>query len=271
MSLNLINIIFNSKIFRIIVIFIFLISFLIILASSVINIYEKRSRISSFFKHKTQQDYSVDYIISKQKKLAKDIITNGGYILLFRHAEREKWIDVKKYDSIEVLNNLNAENEYFSKAVCLNDRGLVQARAIGEIIKKIKIPYHVVVSSPSCRARQTAELAFGGYDYIRNIFMHYGPFNDDKKIFIQNVKKEILKIEVKENSNAIISAHNGVIKSTEIFDKIETNMDFSEIGGKFMEEGGFIVMKNENGKLVFVNLFYRFHNFYETLFDRPED
>ena len=101
--------------------------------------------------------------------------------------------------------------------------------------------------------------------------MHYGPFSEDKKEFVQGVKKEILKIEVKENSNAIISAHNGVIKSADIFDKIETNMDFSEISGKFMEEGGFIVMKNENGKLVFVNVFFRFHNFYENLFERPKD
>ena len=54
-----------------------------------------------------------------KKELANDIISKGGYILLFRHAEREKWIDVKKYDSIEVLNNLKAENEYFSKLYVL--------------------------------------------------------------------------------------------------------------------------------------------------------
>ena len=64
--------------------------------------------------------------------------------------------------TVSVITDLDAENEYFSKAVCLNDRGLVQGRAIGEIIKKVNIPYHVVVSSPSCRARQTAKLAFGG-------------------------------------------------------------------------------------------------------------
>ena len=60
--------------------------------------------------------------------------------------KEKKWIDVKKYDSIEVLNNLKAENEYFSKAVCLNDRGLIQARAMGEIIDNINLPYHIVVS-----------------------------------------------------------------------------------------------------------------------------
>ena len=57
---------------------------------------------------------------------------------------------------------------------------MIQGKAIGEIIKKIDLPYHVVFSSPSCRARQTAELAFGGYDEIRNIFMHYGVYYEDK-------------------------------------------------------------------------------------------
>ena len=271
MILRFVNIIRNSKLVRIIIILSFLLSFFLIFVSSVMYVYEKRSLIKSFFIHKTQQAYDVGTIRSNQKKLASDIVTKGGYILFFRHAEREKWIDVKKYDSIEVLNNLDAENEYFSKAVCLSDRGLVQGRAIGEIIKKIDIPYHVVVSSPSCRARQTAELAFGGYDYVRNIFMHYGPFSEDKKQFIQNVKKEILKIEVQENSNAIVSAHNGVVSSADIFDIIEPNKNFGNIGGNFMNEGGFIVMKNENGKLVFVNVFNTFHEFYHNLVERPKD
>ena len=170
-----------------------------------------------------------------------------------------------------MLNNLKAENEYFSKAVCLSERGLVQARAIGEILKKIQIPYHVVASSPSCRARQTAELAFGGYDYVKNIFMHYGPYRDDEIEFTKEVKKEILKIKVKQNSNAIISAHNGVIRTTDIFDRIDKKIDFSQIDKKFMEEGGFIVMKNINGKLVFIDLFYSFHRFYQTLFERPKN
>ena len=143
---------------------------------------------------------------------------------------------------------------------------------MGEIIKKIKLPYHIVVSSPSCRARQTAELAFGGYDSIKNIFMHYGVYYEDKNEMAKKVKEEILKIQPKENSNIIISAHNGVVRTTNIFDRIDNkNYDFSNIEGKFMNEGGFIVMKNVNGKLFFVDVFYTFHKFYRNLYERPSD
>mgnify|MGYP001164076269 CR=1 FL=1 len=247
--------------------FILIFGFFVILFSSIVNIYEKRNKITGLLKAKVKPG---KIYAQEQHKLAKDII-NGGYILLFRHAEREKWIDVKKYDSIEILDNLNAEDEYFSKAVCLSDRGLIQARAMGEIIEKIKLPFHTVITSPSCRARQTAELAFGGYDDIKNIFMHYGPYFEDADEFIKNVKKEILKIEVKKDSNAIISAHNGVIRSTKIFDQIDKEIDFSQIAKKFMEEGGFIVMKKNDGKLIFVDLFFTFHDFQLNFHKRPSN
>ena len=38
-----------------------------------------------------------------------------------------------------------------------------------------------------------------------------------------------------------------------------------------MEEGGFIVMRNDGGKLVFVDKFYSFHDFYMVLFKRPKN
>lgn len=261
------NRLLRYKSFQIIIIILFILGFFLILFSSLIDIYQKRDLIFEFFKTNPQKTK-----VEKEKySLAKDIVLNGGYILFFRHAEREKWIDVAKYDSIEVLNNLKAEDEYFAKAVCLSDRGLIQAKAIGELIEKIKLPYHVVVSSPSCRARQTAELSFGGYDDIKNIFLHYGPYYEDKKTMAKKVKKEILKIKLKENSNIIISAHNGVVRTTDIFDKIEGNVDFSQIDKGFMNEGGFIVMKNDNGKLIFVDMFYTFHKFYQNFSIRPED
>ena len=78
------------------------------------------------------------------------------------------------------------------------------------------------------------------------------------------------KFETKQNSNVIISAHNGVIRSTKIFDEIEKEIDFSQIAKKFMEEGGFIVMKKKENKLVFVDLFYTFHDFQLNFQKRPK-
>ena len=74
-----------------------------------------------------------------------------------------------------------------------------------------------------------------------------------------------------KNSNIIISAHNGVIRSTDIFDEIRTQRDFSLIAKKFMEEGGFIVMKNENNRLIFIDVFFTFHDFQLNFQKRPID
>lgn len=245
------------------------IGFCIILFSSLAYIFEKRDLILNIIKNTSTVKNHAE--IKKNKhELAKDIL-NGGYILLFRHAEREKWLDVQKYDSIELLDNLKGEKEYFSKAVCLNSRGLVQAKAMGSIIEKIDLPYHIVVTSPSCRARQTANLAFDGYDYVKNVFLYYGPFHEDKKELWQSVKNEIIKIKIKKDSNIIISAHNGVITSMDMFDRIDSESDYSNNIGKVMKEGGFIVMKNENNKLIFIDVFETFHKFQRNLILRPKN
>ena len=82
--------------------------------ASVIYLYEKRHKIANKLEGKSE--YSID----KKKFLLSQKILSGGYVLLFRHAEREKWIDVQMYDSIEVNKNLLAENTYFKNAVCLS-------------------------------------------------------------------------------------------------------------------------------------------------------
>ena len=198
-------------------------------------------------------------------KVAKKIL-NGGYILYFRHAEREKWLDVTFYDAYELEKNLMAEETHFKDAVCLSTRGKIQARTMGEFVKLLKIPIQKVISSPSCRARQTAQLAFGGYDEIKNIFLHFGPFNETIEEYVKNVKKEILKINVKEGSNVIISAHGAVIYN-ETFDEILNDIsDFYTIS-----EGGFYVISKKNNKLALVHKYDNFQHFVRHLMQRPED
>ena len=66
----------------------------------------------------------------------------------FRHAERDKWIDVQKYDALEshVHNNgpnntRFAEEDYFANAVCLNSRGKIQAKSYWRTYQKSKTSY----------------------------------------------------------------------------------------------------------------------------------
>ena len=111
--------------------------------SSILNIYEKREKIFEKIRTelKPEDQFAKNYpsltIKEDVKKLAKEIL-NGGYILFFRHAERDKWTDVQMYDAIELNKNLKGEDSYFSNAVCLSSKGLVQARMMGKIIKDFK-------------------------------------------------------------------------------------------------------------------------------------
>ena len=100
-------------------------------------------------------------------KLAK-----GSYILHIRHAQREKWIDVTAFDALELAFDIKAEDSSFNKAVCLTNQGDEEAKLIGEIFKLGNINISEVISSPSCRARETAMLAFGTIDRISNSLLH---------------------------------------------------------------------------------------------------
>ena len=134
---------------------------------------------------------------------------------------------------------------------------------MGEYIKLFDMPIQKIITSPSCRARQTAEYVFGGFDEVNNLFLHYGIYYEKKSEYSKLIKKELLKINVKKDSNVIITAHGGVIEKS-IFDEIQNNeKDFA------LNEGGFFVIKKKNNKLILVHKFQNFGHFKRLLVKRP--
>jgi phosphohistidine phosphatase SixA len=240
----------------------------IILFSSLVSLYKDRNKINFWIINKNPfSDYDNKKYLNKEDIFWSKKIMEGGYILHFRHAERDKWIDVQIYDSLEsdVHNNGKngtrfAENDYFSKAVCLNDRGLVQARAIGEHLSNIKFPIGFVISSPSCRSRQTANLSFGGYDELNRILVHAGPYNENKKKRISKLKKLYMNLPIHSGTNTIVSAHNNVVHS-DMFENMN-NKDIS------LEEGGFYIISKKNGKLYLEHEFHYFKKFIKNFYER---
>ena len=167
------------------------------------------------------------------------------------------------YDALETKhqdeNSKNfcfAENEYFEDAVCLNKRGKIQAKAMVEVIKYSKLPVGYIVSSPSCRERQTAALVFGGFDQLEKSFVHLGPYSEvgDRSGYLD---KFILNLPRYKDKNVIISSHNGVIGSN-LFK-----------GDRPLEEGGFYILSiNNKNKLVFEHEFHNFNFFSKQFFIR---
>ena len=89
---------------------IILLFFMIIFFASLLYLYEKKNEIKfkvfNFLNIPYGQETDYAYVSKEDEYWAKEIM-NGGYILHFRHAERDKWIDVAMYDALEsdVHNN----------------------------------------------------------------------------------------------------------------------------------------------------------------------
>lgn len=112
----------------------------------------------------SQEEQEIDSVEDGRYWAQQVSSRNGAFILYFRHAEREKWPLVAVYDYFEVSESVEGSEQSFAAAVCLSERGKEDARIIGRVFDTADIPVTRVLSSPSCRARETAELAFGRID-----------------------------------------------------------------------------------------------------------
>tara|TARA_B100000212_G_C27358985_1_gene527265 strand:+ start:483 stop:1280 length:798 start_codon:yes stop_codon:yes gene_type:complete len=233
--------------------------------NSAFELYENKSDVKKLFL-KQVNDYEKIGGSKADKYWAKKLL-EGGYILHFRHAERDKWIDVQMYDALEsdVHNNGKnqsrlAENDYFKDAVCLNSRGMVQAQLMGEQLKNINFPIGYVISSPSCRSRQTADIAFGGYDSLDRDLVHDGPYKELAATRNTKLLNLYLNLPMDETKNTIVSAHNSVIREGMLSNPKGKNLK--------LEEGGFFVLSKDNDKLYLEHRFYGFNSFIRQFHER---
>lgn len=80
---------------------------------------------------------------------ALKLMRRGGYTMIWRHAETD-WLTQDAPGSPERAHQRN-----------LTERGVTDAKAIGQMFKHVNIPVGEVVASPMWRTRETAEHAFG--------------------------------------------------------------------------------------------------------------
>ena len=78
-------------------------------------------------------------------------LRGGGYVIYFRHAETDP---VPDDANPVVLSDCSTQRN-------LSNAGKIQAQEIGQAIARLEIPVGSVLSSPFCRALDTARIAFG--------------------------------------------------------------------------------------------------------------
>ena len=153
-----------------------------------------------------------DKAADKEQEIARWIenLKKGGYILYFRHANRDKWPEVEAFDLYEFASHTNdASVTSFKQAVCLSEQGIEEAKLIGKVFQMAKIPTGIVVSGPSCRTKQTAIYAFGKYDFVDNS-IRFSRTAAEKRSQVSGdtLMKLLLNVEIRPGTNTIISGHS---------------------------------------------------------------
>ncbi|CAH8770760.1 histidine phosphatase family protein [Paenibacillus dendritiformis] len=133
-----------------------------------------------------------------------EALRNGGYILYMRHGEATMGQDFPHviFDDCGTQRNLSEE-------------GKRQAREIGQMINKLNIPIQYPVwTSPYCRARDTARIAFGSQNVkviplladIVKVSTQDVPV-EEKQNIVANISR-VLEIAPARGSNQIIIGHS---------------------------------------------------------------
>jgi phosphohistidine phosphatase SixA len=124
-------------------------------------------------------------------------LRGGGFVLYMRHG----YTDNTKPD----LPNLDLND--CSTQRTLSQEGRDLAATVGKNIRKAKIPYIEVFSSPLCRAKESAKLAFGDSVKIDHNLMYTSNLTTEEKKPILVSTRRLISQPVPKGENRIVVAH----------------------------------------------------------------
>lgn len=194
-------------------------------------------------------------------------IAEGGYILHFRHAQREKWNDVTAFDAIELIKGYKPEEVPFPRATCLTEQGRQEAQLIKDVFEASNVKTDQVVSSPSCRSQMTAKIAFGSDYTISNSLLHRTAIADRQHdAFAKELRTVVLGMKPAAGKNAVLSGHGGTLRfdGAKVVDKNETGEGLDD-----RDETGFVVLENVGGKIIARYKFPSLHIFAHAAIELP--
>jgi hypothetical protein len=147
-------------------------------------------------------------------------LLEGGYVLYLRHTSTDFSQNDSRMTSFE--DCANQRN--------LTERGRDEARAIGEHVKRLKIPIGEVLASPFCRTMETARLAFGKATATGDV--RGGPASDEGGRYA--ALRKLLSTQIPMGQNLVISSHG--------------NPFHAVAGPPYLAEGEMAVVKPEGDR-----------------------
>jgi hypothetical protein len=228
---------------------------------------EEKNAAYDFIRGRMVERANFERRASANEMWAKRLV-QGGYVLHFRHAQREKWNDVTAFDAYELSQKIDASKASFYKAVCLTPQGEEEAKLVGELFKMTGVKTGSVISSPSCRAKQTSMLAFGRIDGIENSLMHRTALIlSQHESSAKRLRKVIEGLNPPKGQNIALIGH---INTLSYDGPLVIDVDHTD-GIDDRDETGFVVIEKKDGKLIAQHRFRSIYEFAHAIVKLPVD
>jgi phosphohistidine phosphatase SixA len=125
-------------------------------------------------------------------------LRGGGYVLYMRHGST----DTTRPDRVPSvdLNDCSTQRP-------LTEEGRQVSAEVGKAIRKAGIPVGEVLSSPLCRAKESAFAAFGRNFTVDNLLMYTANMTSEEKGPVIERTRALLSAPVPTGSNRVLVAH----------------------------------------------------------------
>jgi phosphohistidine phosphatase SixA len=140
-----------------------------------------------------------------------DALRGGGYVVYFRHAATDSSqadTDRENLERCDTQRNLSAE-------------GRRMARDIGQAFRALGIRVGKVISSPYCRAVDTAELAFGRPEKSASLYFSIGADREERARLSAELRRILATAPVAGTNTVLVSHHANLKEATGLWPKRE--------------------------------------------------
>ncbi len=124
-------------------------------------------------------------------------LRKGGYVLYMRHGNTNN----------DLPDQPNLKLDDCSTQRPLNDEGRAVVTQVGQAIAKARLPVGDVWVSPMCRAKESAQLAFGDKAQVDNLLMYTSLMTTVQKQPILANTRRLLSEPVAPGTNRVVVAH----------------------------------------------------------------
>ena len=128
-------------------------------------------------------------------------LRKGGFVIYFRHGATDQ-----TGPSDEAADLMKCETQRN-----LSAQGREQATQIGKAFQALKIPVGTVTTSPFCRCKDTAKLAFGRFTVSNDLYFAIGTNAGETKRFTQSLRG-MLSTPPAKATNAVIVSHTANLR-----------------------------------------------------------